>query len=313
MKARYVLLLCIAIVLTVSLPILATDNFTDPTGLLDIGFSARSLGLGGSFVGLADDVSALFYNPAGLASLKGWNFSSFYSTQFGVASYGSIGITMDNWGGGILYFNSSNIPKRNEADELTGSFSYTNLAGIGAYGVKIKMDTLKIPDISKLLQMKIPPLKLPKVESISFGLRGKYLHKNIGGEESVNAWSLDPAILVNIGKLRIGGMLTDFIGRGFRWSTHSESLKAKILLGFSYPLFDNLVLVQEWESGGILRTGAEFNQKQFTVRAGLCKDIEVTYTFGLGFKFREHYQVDYAYQSHPRLPASHLVSLSFKF
>src|SRR4051812_13499418 len=32
--------------------------------------SPRALGMGGAFVGLADDYSALFYNPAGLARLE---------------------------------------------------------------------------------------------------------------------------------------------------------------------------------------------------------------------------------------------------
>src|SRR5512132_1463695 len=37
---------------------------------LGIGVGARAVGLGGSFVAVANDPSAIFWNPAGLASLQ---------------------------------------------------------------------------------------------------------------------------------------------------------------------------------------------------------------------------------------------------
>ena len=35
-----------------------------------IGVGSRPLGMGGAFVGIADDVTAGYYNPAGLANLN---------------------------------------------------------------------------------------------------------------------------------------------------------------------------------------------------------------------------------------------------
>ncbi|HEY5614468.1 MAG TPA: hypothetical protein VIL52_00465, partial [Bacteroidota bacterium] len=43
--------------------------------LFNSGIGARSLGMGNAGVGLADDYSALFQNPAGLASLRDYEFS----------------------------------------------------------------------------------------------------------------------------------------------------------------------------------------------------------------------------------------------
>ncbi|MBU0567282.1 hypothetical protein KJ693_09645 [bacterium] len=37
---------------------------------LKIGVGARALGMGGAFVGLADDASALYWNPAGTSQLN---------------------------------------------------------------------------------------------------------------------------------------------------------------------------------------------------------------------------------------------------
>jgi len=47
----------------------------EPVVPLQMSFSdpgARSMGLGGAFVALADDATAAFSNPAGLVQLVGW-------------------------------------------------------------------------------------------------------------------------------------------------------------------------------------------------------------------------------------------------
>ena len=55
--------------------ILAFLMLTPPAGIASIaenyGYGARAIGMGGAFVGLADDFSAIFYNPAGLAQISG--------------------------------------------------------------------------------------------------------------------------------------------------------------------------------------------------------------------------------------------------
>lgn len=47
-----------------------TKTGTTAASFLKIGSSARALGMGGAFVGVSDDVSAIFWNPAGLARMK---------------------------------------------------------------------------------------------------------------------------------------------------------------------------------------------------------------------------------------------------
>lgn len=50
------------------------------------GLSAKAVGMGGGFVAVADDPSAVFYNPAGLVGLKGYQFYLMYDrkTAYGV-------------------------------------------------------------------------------------------------------------------------------------------------------------------------------------------------------------------------------------
>ncbi len=48
-------------------PARASGPGTSAATFLELGFGARPLGLGEAYVAVADDVSALHYNPAGLA------------------------------------------------------------------------------------------------------------------------------------------------------------------------------------------------------------------------------------------------------
>lgn len=48
-----------------------TKTGTTAASFLKIGVGARSVGMGGAFTGLSDDISAMYWNPAGLASMGG--------------------------------------------------------------------------------------------------------------------------------------------------------------------------------------------------------------------------------------------------
>ncbi len=51
-------------------------------GFDDLGNSARAVGMGGAFIGLADASYTIFYNPAGLAGMNKLNLSTTYSNLY---------------------------------------------------------------------------------------------------------------------------------------------------------------------------------------------------------------------------------------
>ena len=51
---------------------------------LRMGTGARALGMGGAFVGVADDASATYWNPAGLAWTNGWELTGMYTAGMNV-------------------------------------------------------------------------------------------------------------------------------------------------------------------------------------------------------------------------------------
>ena len=59
--------LILTLALGLSALICAAGDYGTPGEFLNWGAGARAMGLGKAFTGLADDPSAIYYNPAGLA------------------------------------------------------------------------------------------------------------------------------------------------------------------------------------------------------------------------------------------------------
>ncbi|MCL6643302.1 MAG: hypothetical protein K6T71_08330, partial [Candidatus Bipolaricaulota bacterium] len=78
--------------------------------VFDIGAGVRPVGLGEAFTGLADDEYALFYNPAGLATLTGGRASILYQSHFGASTYLSAFGSFGNFGGGLIFFDFGQVP-----------------------------------------------------------------------------------------------------------------------------------------------------------------------------------------------------------
>ena len=78
---------------------------TTAASFLSIGQSGRAVGMGSAFVGVANDVSAIYWNPAGLASLKGVNVMfdhtewladikyNFLAASYTIGELGTIGLS----------------------------------------------------------------------------------------------------------------------------------------------------------------------------------------------------------------------------
>jgi len=70
--------------------ILLAGSSTVQAGFEDLDAGARSMGMGGAFIGLSDDASALLYNPAGIATIQRLDLLVNYSSLFGGLTAGSI-------------------------------------------------------------------------------------------------------------------------------------------------------------------------------------------------------------------------------
>lgn len=74
------------------LALIVIVGLSTPTyaGFTDLNAGARSMGMGGAFVGLADDASAPLYNPAGIGSFQRMDLLFNYSSLYGGLTNGSL-------------------------------------------------------------------------------------------------------------------------------------------------------------------------------------------------------------------------------
>lgn len=108
-----------------------------PGALLNYGMSPRTIAMGKTFTGLADDQEAVYYNPAGLAQLLSHNIKTSYVDLWGMRLgylgyalptrlYGTIGV-------GLIGTYANNIDSEDENGNNTGAYKYNQNCLIFSY------------------------------------------------------------------------------------------------------------------------------------------------------------------------------------
>ena len=91
----------------------ASGPGTTGADILKIGVGARAIGMGEAYVAQADDVSSLYWNPAGLALMQERQASFMYDQMYQDIKYqnAAIGIPLENGaiGGSLSYLSYGDI------------------------------------------------------------------------------------------------------------------------------------------------------------------------------------------------------------
>ena len=263
----YFLLLSIA-------PLNAAFEFKPP--------AARPTGMGGAFTGLANDLNAIDYNPAGLRLLPGFEFASTYTDLYGVDGLNytqlKLAYPLEGYGTFGLQYSDFGPP---EYKERTFVFSQ----GFGL------------------------------AEGIMFGYNLKSMSVKIQEYGSDTAFGLDTSVLARISDdIGLGAMAKNIneptISKG------SEKIDQEFLTGLYYRPLQGLNFaldVQKVIDRQIsLHVGTEFLITDFlALRTGLSTD-PADYSFGVGVNY-DIFSFDYSYLSNATLSGLHEVTLSVRF
>ncbi len=169
--------------------------------VLEIGVGARAIAMGGSFVAIADDPSALYWNPAGIVNIKSISLQAtktewFVDTDFNVIDLiVPLGFMNSAIGVHLAMMDYGENPVRTVArpDGTGESYSASDLVAGLYWGFSI-------------------------TQSISFGLGLKYFQEKIWHVEGTTM-AIDLAILYEtpVAGLRLGGTISN-LGPEFRLS-----------------------------------------------------------------------------------------------
>ena len=230
---------------------------TSAATFLDLGFGARPLGFGEAYVAMADDVSAVHYNPAGLSlpqpamhTAPGAYEMLFTHTQYvqGVA-LDQFGLVRRPWGLSVTNLRVGGIEGRTSETDAPSNFGASDLAIGLSYG--------------------------RKVGSVGLGATIKYIHQSIGSD-GADAYAVDLGVLHHFesAPVSVGADLAN-LGTPVRFIDQSYPLPLVLRTGVTYGQSKDfphaLSLQLDWsrDSTPIVRVGAEYQGfGPFALRVG---------------------------------------------
>ncbi len=272
----------------------------------DVG--VRAIGMGGAFSAIGSDATAIRWNPAAIAALQRQEIDGAYADRFGLGlgeSYLAYVLPVtERHAVGLDWFHRG-------FDDVTGGLglqSSQNMLSL-AYGYRNG----------------IAPLQ-PLLGNASIGIAAKWLSQDaeLDGRSVMSASGLgfDVGLLYPLPHgLRFGFAIQDVGGTSVE---HNSGLNETIYdsrwrAGLAWKPVDGLTVATDIDDH--LRFGAEYwVQGLLALRAGLRSELDspdsgadaMTTSFGLGVKYR-FAQIDYAYEHHPVLDATHYTSLSLAY
>jgi len=259
----------------------------------------RAAAMGEAFVAVADDPSALHWNPAGMGQIKSAEFSSTYSSWFDGASFTSLTLVRPFYlghSGGIMFNNLD-----------AGAIEETTLSQPGGTGRTFSPFALT----TTLAYCH----RLNTV--LSLGFSGKYLREDID-DSSMRGYAFDLGALFRLSKKLSFGFTVKNIGT---FHGIDNALPLSYRAGISLRPTDALLLAGDLDlpndNRSTFHLGAEYGFNElFCGRIGYNTRAEDNAggNLGLGTGIRrEGMKFDYAYLPFGDLGDTHRISFGLSF
>ncbi len=202
---------------------------------LSIGVSARAQAMGNAVVASVNDVTAGYWNPAGLATFsadKGLQLGAMHSEQFGgVAKFDYLAATIPltdrtkRMGFSIIRFGIDNIPNTLSLFEADGTINFDNIVEFSA------------ADYAFLISY-AQPLKLKSDNKLYVGGNVKVIRRIIGSFADSWGFGLDLGAQYHMKKLKIGLMARDITSTFNAWHISFTDKEKDVLLATGNELPD---------------------------------------------------------------------------
>lgn len=276
----------------------------------DLGAGARSMGMGSAFSAIADDATATYWNPAGLAQLTQKQTASMRSfldldRKF---DFGAIAFPLGHStiGGHIMRFGLDNIP----ATELNTS----QIVGVRPDGTPIYDIAVLNTYSDSVISMGVS-LATSLWDNMSLGGTIKYLRDSVY-KQTGSGFGADLGFLFTpTPRVKVGLNLRNFPAK-LEWDGNLApvtDLSATAMLGVSYQPNESMLFAADMKKTEDVdfrfSVGGEYSySRKAFFRLGYDHDH---ITAGLGVR-HGGWQVDYAFADRP-LAAEHRLSSTFRF
>ncbi|MDD5382098.1 MAG: hypothetical protein PHH60_00355 [Candidatus Margulisbacteria bacterium] len=287
--------IAILLILLISSPV-----FADIDATLRNGIGARSAAMGLAQVAVAEGAESIYWNPAALAKITGYQISTSANEIYGT-SYKAFGLAGLGWGGGwgmlVMAADQGGIPETTLDPSgrpiVIGSFGYDAKAVYLSYAREFGRS--------------------------SIGANLKYLNEGLYGK-SVNGLGADLGVLVKPSRiLSFGAKIENAVAPQMKWNTDSgntDVMQTNYKIGAAVkPEIQPLLLTGDigFIQGGspAVYLGAEYEPvKNVFIRGGVFSE---RLSLGIGIQYH-NLKVDYSYaRGNDYLDDSHRISLNLLF
>ena len=312
MRKKYLLLILLLIYQFTNLLVyccFAASPGSTSCNFLKIGVGAKGSSLGGAYTTLVDDVSAIYWNPAGLSYIQGKQMGAMYLKWFEDINYQFIGYAHALKNKNPTYNNRMN-----------------KVFGIGIYN--LTMDEIQGYDASgaptKSLEAYDRALSLsyssPLRRKLLGGVSIKIIDKRLASKKA-QAYAMDIGTIYTdvLKDLDLSLVLTN-LSSGIKFIKEKDKLPMNIKLGAGLRLLDdnlrigtNLNLPNDNDFS--FNLGTEYQiWHWFLLRLGYDsgQDLDTGLSYGLGLT-QGPLNIDYAFVPYGEFGSTHRFSLSWNF
>jgi hypothetical protein len=285
-------------------------------GLFDLEMGVRAAAMGSAYVAVDDGNLGIFYNPAGLGTLRELHVNAFYESRFSRADQGVFSLAVPNFAAQLAILSVNGAVRRDENFQDIGALPYSQFGLVFGAGftldelsgtVPFDFDGLSVGSQFRLYSVSTTP----GGSGVSFSLSPSIL------------WIEERAMFGNIPLqfLRVGLIAPDLLSLGMSYGDgHRESWGPGLRIGASATTPGGLLIAADLDALGSFHIGVEWQHRgiefgeigmaDISLRAGL-KNLGNLMSPSIGFGFRlADIQVDYALILHSELPANHRFSIS---
>lgn len=196
---------------------------------MNIGLGARSFGMGFTAISFVDDVTAGYWNPAGLNDLDtdhqlGLMHSSYFG---GLANYDYLGFATSidaesKIGISIIRFSVDDIPDTRFLIDVNGAINYDNIEFFSSADYAFLLSYARI---------------LPFFGGVKAGGNMKIIHRSVGSFSKAWGFGFDVGLQKEMGKWKLGLVGRDILGTFNAWSHNAEEVEdVYALTGNDVPL-----------------------------------------------------------------------------